>query len=312
MNILNIEYSSLHTESKSTLYKKNNKDKRFLSILCNGGLYNFMPDNIQLKRAFSIEDLYKAYSLVYNQYTTKRYIQPNSLGIRIRKFELSNNISTFVVKNRYQVIGVCSLIIDSPEFGLPCDLVYPNETNKIRKNSILLCEATNEALHKEFYSSSALTELLRCVLAQALYKGCDKMLIEVGKNHKRFYKLNYFEQIGTTHNYSEELYDPIILMYSDLIRLIKTFLSTSENNNSVNAYMRKFYYTQNPYMKLVKEWDLYRNLQITNTLKLIEVLQKIYDNTRYCKNLIKSKLLSTAFSRISKEISIYANNQFME
>jgi len=297
MNISNIEYSFQDTESNPTLYIKNNKDKHFLSILRRGGLYNLNPVDIKLMRAFSIDDLFAAYALVHDQYTAKKYMQPRTIGIRIRKFELSKNIATFVVKKNNIIIGVCSLIVDSPELGLPCDKIYSDEVKEIRDSNKVLCEATNEALHKEYYSSTALTELLRCVLAHALYKGCEKMLIEVSNSHKKFYELNYFDQIGTVRNCSSELYDPVILMYSDLSKLVNTFFLTSDNSDSVNSFLSKFYYTQNPYIKNVVEWDLYQEIQIKNTLRLIEVLQRIYKNTEYCKNIIKKILFSTAFSK---------------
>jgi hypothetical protein len=297
MTILKKVYSYRRSTTLPKLYIKNDEDRRFFSILRRGGLYNLNPKDIKVSRAFSTGDLFSAYALVHDQYTAKKYIQPKTIGIRIRIFELSKNIATFVVKKNNKIIGVCSLIIDSLEIGLPCDKIYPDEVRAIRQNSELICEATNEALHKEYYSNTALTELLRCILAHALYKGCEKILIEVSKSHKRFYELNYFDQIGSTKNYCAELYDPVILMCSDLKKLVKTFLLTNENTDSVNAFMRKFYYTQNPYINFVKAWDLYQEMQIKNTIRLIETLQRVYRNTEYCKDTIKKKLFSTAFSK---------------
>ncbi|MBN1799388.1 MAG: hypothetical protein JW822_12475 [Spirochaetales bacterium] len=299
MNILKKRYSYPNLSFDQRLYTKNDHDKHFFSILRRSGLYNLNPKDIKLTRAFSIKDLYNAYTLVHEQYTAKRYLQPSIIGIRIRDFELSNKIATFIAKKQYKIIGVCSLIIDSPEKGLPCDKIYAKELNEIRRNSTLLCEATNEVLHKNFRRSTVLTELLRCVFAHALYNGCDKMLIEVSNSHKRFYELNYFNRIGPIRNYSDDLYDPVILMYSDLHKLVKTFLFTDEDSDPLDTFLSKFYYTHNPYINYVQKWDFYKGIQKKNMIKLIKILQQKYKNKKYCKNIMKKKLFSRVFLKTS-------------
>lgn len=277
---------------------RNNRDnkERFLSFLIKRGLYQKINKDIKVYRTIKINEIYNAYKLIYNRYLDKNLIAHNPLGIRIRDYEISKYNVTFIAKEINTISGVCGIIVDSDEFGLPSDKVYKNELNKLRKKSKSICEGTNQAMSKKTCQSSLITELLRCIFAYLVFKGHDKLIIEVSRCHKIFYELNYFKQIGPIKNYSNETFDPVILMCLDIKKVISFFNSIDDKGNSVDVFMKEFYYTQNPYNITVKKCDIKEKLQLKISSKLIELLNKQKDkHFKQYKKFIRNKLISNAF-----------------
>ncbi len=282
-------------EKKPALKICGEKNKQYtkyylLTRSINRDLYK-NPKNFIIKRAFSSNELFQAYKLVHDRYVQRKYLDPDPMGVRIRPYELSRNTATFIAKKHNKVIGVSSLVVDSKLIGLPSEKVFNKEIKELRRYSVLLSEVTNQAI-EENSDNSVITELIRCLFAQVVYKGCDKLLITVNKSHKRFYELNYFRQKGDIKNYSEDLYTPVILMYADMIKVVNLFNNTNKNDDPVDVFMTKFYNKKNPYLNYVKRWEKYRDIQINNTNKLIKRLQNISRTENEKKILLHTKHLN--------------------
>ena len=264
----------------STIYPNKKKDNRLrtthrLSILKNLGFYKKLPDNCNISRAITPNQLEKALRLVYKIFIQKGYIFKKPSGIKIRPHDTCSNNPTFIGLKESDIIAVCGIVIDSIDLGLPADKIFYKELSYLRANSRLICEATNGAisgLNKE--NGIFITEMLRCVIAYALYQNCDKIVICVNKCHKAFYKFNYFKQIGSLRSYSQNIYDPVIMLCLDLNYLLYLSSSIDRQSNPVDTFLIDYLYFKNPYLLLVELWSYMAQEQFKNIEKLISLFTK--------------------------------------
>ena len=166
--------------------------------------------------ACTLAELRAAYALVHDVFVDTGYIHPESGNIRLRIFEACPETATFVAKKDGAVVGVLSVVLDSPEFGLPSDVAFEPELDSLRKQGMRLCEATNQAIAAEYRRSAVLSELMRCATSYMLEMQCDWAIATVSPNHGGFYELMGFKQVGPERSYSRELHDPVIALCADL------------------------------------------------------------------------------------------------
>jgi ribosomal protein S18 acetylase RimI-like enzyme len=241
-------------QAETVLPTKCNGESRRLAILKRMGLFTSNTKGASILRAVALEDLLGAYRLVHEMFVEEGYMIPRLCGLRVRCYEALPETATFVAKAGEAVVGVQSLVVDTPDLLLPSDSVFHAEIDALRGPYRLVCEATNEAVASDFRRSGVPTELMRCLFAHSLAVGCTDLVTGVSPGHAGFYEFIGFEQIGSVRNYSEELEDPVVLMRWDLDALPARFAKVRSGDADDEAFLKPFCYEGNPYHRQVAQW----------------------------------------------------------
>ena len=224
---------------------------RKLWLLKRSGLFGDDTKGAEIVRASNIHDLRSAYKLVHDVYLGTGFIEPEKAGMRLRIFETTPEMATFVAKVGDRVVGVLSILADTPELGLPSDAAFRVELDALRASGQKICEITNQAVAKDFRKSAVPTELMRCAMAHATVRGCDEIVATVSPSHGSFYELLGFREIGSERTYSEKLHDPVVTlgMRVDQYRFPQSGLNETEQ------FIHRFLAGENHYLPFVKAWD---------------------------------------------------------
>ena len=237
-------------ERKRTQKENANPADRKLALLQKSGVFSTDTKGCAIERACTLSDLRAAYALVHDVFVGTGYIRPESGGMRLRIYEACPETATFVAKKDGNVVGVLSVVLDSPELGLPSDAAFKGELDGLRENKLQLCEVTNQAVAKEYRRSAVLTELMRCATAYMLDVGCDRAIATVSPKHSGFYKLVGFDQLGGERSYSEKLHDPVVALFADLsVKEPTSFSSSAEQ------YVFNFLTHANRFRLNTAEWS---------------------------------------------------------
>lgn len=161
-------------------------------------------------RASSVEDLRAAYRLVHDVFAAAGYIHPTSSRLRLRLFEASPVLATFVAKLDGKVVGVMSCLGDTPGLGLPSDGAFGSELDDLRAGGVRLCEFTNQAVAHEHRDVLLTMNFFRCCVAHMLQAGYDDAIATVSPGHDETYRLLGFREIGAERSYSARLHDPVV------------------------------------------------------------------------------------------------------
>src|SRR6185312_919209 len=89
--------------------------RRKMALLQQGGLFTGDTKGATIRRAFTAEDLRKAYALVHDVFLGTGYMKPEPSGIRLRMFETLPETATFVAEVDGNVVGVLSVVGDTPD-----------------------------------------------------------------------------------------------------------------------------------------------------------------------------------------------------
>jgi len=222
-----------------------------------------------IKRATHLDELCAAYELVHHVFVRRGYMRPNRWGVRIRPFEAFPDTATFIAQVNERVVGVTSLVMDSEELGLPADQVFREEIDRnLRAKGRKPGEGTNWVVAEDYRNSSLLTELMRCVYAQAQAVGCDDIVAAVSPGHAAFYGLLGFEQIGSIRSYSKDVEDPVVLMR---VGVKERFEGITEADGEEEYFLKKYYVDDNPYPRYVASWSILAERFFSDPLSLREL-----------------------------------------
>ena len=152
------------------------------------GLFSEKAHRFTVSRAIGLEDHWQAYRLVHECYVQRGYIKPCVGGARVRCFEAIPEMATFVAKVDGEVIAVTSVLMDSPELGLPSDRAFGGEIDELRQADRRVCEITNLAVHPDYRNTGVFSELTRCCLAHSMAVGYDDLFVSISPEHARFFK----------------------------------------------------------------------------------------------------------------------------
>ena len=224
-------------------------DRKFW-LLKRSGLFGDDAKGAQIGRACSLDDLRKAYKLVHEVYLGTGFIEPEAAGMRLRIFETTPDMATFVARIDGRIVGVLSILTDTPELGLPSDAAFREELDALRVTGQRLCEITNQAVAKDYRKSAVPTELMRCAMAHATASGFDEIVATVSPSHGSFYELLGFREIGSERTYSEKLHDPVVTlgMKVDQYRQLPSDLNETEK------FIHHFLAAGNHYIPHVEKW----------------------------------------------------------
>ncbi len=226
------------------------RSRRRLAMLKRSGLFGQSME-ATIERAQCFEDLRDAYRLVHDVYLESGYIDPDPAGLRMRMFEATAEMATFVAKVGGKVVGVLSIAGDSPELGLPSDAAFRDELDRLRATGARLCEWTNQVIAAEHRKSGLATELMRCAAAHVIYAEYDESIATVSPSHGSFYELLGYREVGSERSYSETIFDPVVALSLESAR----YTGGLPLRDEAAEFVRQFMAISNPYLDHVADWD---------------------------------------------------------
>ncbi len=175
----------------------------------------------------TLEDLKACYRIVYEGYTARGYCAANSSRMYYHYYSFLPESRTFVLKDKEQILGTISLIVDSP-CGLPMDNLFSREINWLRGGSRKLAEVSLLAMvHLEkkknlfsltnFEKQMKLFRLFKIMYEYAHYvAGVTDFVIGVHPKHETLYKYLLFRNLGSPKSYPEARGNPALPLHLDL------------------------------------------------------------------------------------------------
>jgi ribosomal protein S18 acetylase RimI-like enzyme len=220
------------------------------------GLFGGCGTRFEVARALTFEDHRQAYQLVHDCYVERGYIEPHPDGMRLRAFEAMPEMATFVAKADGRVIAVTSVLMDSPELGLPSDKAFGEEIAALRIEDRRVCEITNLAVDPKYRNTPVFSELTRCCLAHAMAIGYDDLFIAISPEHARFFEeVLLFEACGDRRSYSTDVVDIVVGKRLNL-RTIEGRAVETDSILGAHAFLHNFYFAENPYHAFVQRWAI--------------------------------------------------------
>lgn len=233
--------------------KRRGKSRR-MKLLERMGCFGALPSGVCISRATTSQDLEDAYRMVHDGFVKEGYILPRPFGMRIRLFEAMPETATFIARVDGKIVGVTSVVIDSPDLGLPSDEAFRYEIDLLRHAGRKVCEGTNWFIDPEFRRTSIMTELMRCCFAHAVAMDCTDMIADLSPTHKSFYEIMAFDIIGSQRSSSHEVDDPVVLVNLAITETIQTVSDLKTEDDFDLAYVKVFYIDDNPYHDKVTLW----------------------------------------------------------
>lgn len=286
---------------------------RKLWLLKRSGLFGSDTKGVRIGRACTVADLRKAYKLVHDIYLGRGFIDPEPAGMRLRIFETTPDMATFVAKlDNGQVVGVLSIVADGEDFGLPSDVAFKAELDQLRATGARLCEATNQAVAEEYRKSAVPTELMRCAVAHFIRAGFDETIATVSPSHNSFYELLGFREIGGERSYSKEYNDPVVALSMD----VEHYRRAPIGLNETEQFVHRFLAGENPYITRVAEWAKQARRQFLDA----DLLSQLFVTERnFIKDCSPAELAalhrrwgSTLFSEVAGSLFIPSTQSLLD
>jgi hypothetical protein len=217
------------------------------------GFFGNDTSGARYERATSCRALENAFRLVHDVYVESGYILPHPAGIKMRHFDCAPDTGTFVASTpSHATVGVISVIMDSPDFGLPSDGAYKREIDVIRGQDRILCEFSNQAVLKAFRRKGPSSELMRCAFAYAYSMGATDIVFAISPSVISFYEMFHFNLIGPTRNYSNVVDDPVVLM--SLTDIQTRGETAPHSHDAVYRCLMRSFYQDNPFFRRLDDW----------------------------------------------------------
>ncbi len=176
----------------------------------------------------TLEELKACYNIVYQGYEARGYCTAHSSQMYYHYYSFLPESRTFSLKDKDQILGTISLIVDSP-CGLPMDNLFSREINRIRADGRKLAEVSLLAMahqekKKKFFSLTNFekqAQLFR--LFKIMYEyahrviGVTDFVIGVHPKHETLYKYLLFRNMGSPKSYPEARGNPALPLHLDLI-----------------------------------------------------------------------------------------------
>jgi len=230
--------------------RKQSREARRLALARRQGLFGGDSKGAAVRRALSLQDLEQAFRLVHSAYVEAGYILPEPTGMRVRPYEALPEMATFIGEFDGQVVGVLGLVGDSADMGLPSDEAFRDAIDGLRATGARLSETTNQAIRPDFRGCALTTELLRCMIAQAVAEGHDEIIAAASPGHEGFYTMMGFRRIADVRSYSSKVYDPVVALSFNLRER-----DGAEEAEDHESFLRRFLYTDNPFRELAEDWQ---------------------------------------------------------
>lgn len=234
---------------KTNTHERSPADRK-LELLQRTGLFGTDTRGASIERAYTLKDLREAYRLVHQIYLGTGYLSPEPAGLRLRIYETTSETATFVAKKDGRVVGVLSVVGDSPDLGLPSDSAFGEELDNLRAKGLRLCEVTNQAVEEPYRKSAVPTELMRCAIAHSVKAGYHVGVVSVSPSHHGFYDLMGFRRLGSERSYSKKIHDPVVALSMD----IDQWRQPAKSSSAAEQFMHHFAAVANPFLTEVSNW----------------------------------------------------------
>ena len=239
------------------------KREKRLALLMQLGFFGSDTRSAIIKRAVTVDELEAAYRLVHDCFVERGRIGPEPTGLRMRLWEALPEMATFVAVVDGEVVGVQSLVTNSPGLGLPSDVAFRDEIDVLRMGpwptragtGRIVCEAANQAIAPAYRCSAVATELMRCLFAHALMVGCGELITAVSPGHSKFYELLGFEMISTVRSDSADCDTPTVLMRANVADLVDRASEADDDSDGATLFIKCRCLACNPYREKVRQWD---------------------------------------------------------
>ncbi|SMP63008.1 hypothetical protein SAMN06295888_11088 [Desulfonatronum zhilinae] len=160
-------------------------------------------DRPAIKVAEIRDEWRQSFALVYKEYLEQGYIKqahPSKLSYTVYNFLPSTCV--FIFKSYLSVISTLTQIFDSPEFGLPMDILYHDELNTLRDQGRIVTELSALATPKEARWCNLMVYLCKTMFEYSKLSKVNDICIMVNPKHVRFYKAIFlFEDFGEEKYY---------------------------------------------------------------------------------------------------------------
>jgi hypothetical protein len=221
------------------------------------GFIDPVAHRIRTRRAITLEDLEVAYALVHEVFLEKGYIDPTPGNVRLRPFEAMPEMATFVAEIEGQIVGVMSIVPDSPDMGLPSDKAFHSELGQLRAKGRKVSEVTNLAIHKDYRNSGVFLSLAQPIVAHALSAGYDDIFIAISPGHARFFEeVLQFEPWGDERDYGgSEKADFVEGKRWDM-HALEGLLIAADQELGDEPFLYKHFFTENVSHQYVRPWSI--------------------------------------------------------
>jgi len=171
--------------------KEDNKRRFYLDIL--KIIKQAKRENIKISLAKKDEDYRLGFSLIYEMYYNRKLITTSFedfLKKNLTKLYNYPNKIMILVKRNKKVTATATLLIDNgPLYSLPCEFLYKNEVQYLRKNNKRITEVVRLA---SIDNLESLFRLFRFLYKSAFRLNCSDILCTITKKHFYFYKRFFF------------------------------------------------------------------------------------------------------------------------
>jgi hypothetical protein len=201
---------------------------------------------LEIARASDPEELREAYALVHNVFVREGFIAPMPRGMRLRVYELLPEMCTFVARLNGAIVGVMSVVPDSPDLGLPSDAAFQDELDLLRRARGRLVEITNLAVRDELRSTSVFLELARFITAHVIDQGYTDAFVAVSPKHALFFEgVLRFEPWGKRRVYDARSSDVVQGNRCDIQRF-SAELRAVDAQLGARAFLHAWFFDDNP------------------------------------------------------------------
>jgi len=276
------------------------RTERKIALLQRCGLFGGKPVGVEITRACTPDALAEAYALVHTIFVEQGYCRPTDYGMRLRIFEATPQMATFVARAENKVVGVLSVVGDSAACGLPSDQACQRELDGFRNSpsKASLCEWSNQVVAHDYRKTNVPTELMRCAAAHVIKAGYSHSVIAVSSVHSGFYELLGFRQIGPKRSYSTDVDDPVIplCLPSDV------YLAADQSPDEVTEFIRRFMAEENPFLSEIEAWDAEARQMFSKPEHLRRLFTQRSNFLRQCGLGLQTTLLHQWNPRIYRQV----------
>ena len=184
----------------------------------------FISERCVVRVANRLELRQKAYEFVYKEYLEEGYIKKENNSLRLSIHHALPDTTTLVAEDhKGNFCGTITMIFDSP-IGLPSDLQYKKEIDRLRNDGRNICELISFGIDRaQRESVKILAGLIYCCyLILWLVKESTDSIINVIPSQADFYCNNlFFRKIGNERNCPRTSGIPAVLLNLPLSLLSK-------------------------------------------------------------------------------------------
>jgi hypothetical protein len=200
-------------------------------------------DRPSIKIAETVDEYEQAFRLVHDTYLRTGYLkEPQPNGMLFGIHSLLPETVVFVAKSYLTVLSTLTEIFDTPEFGLPMDVIYRRELDSLREKDRKIVELSALVTPPKLRWRNLFMLLAQIMYQYSRYRGVNDLCIAVNPKHVRFYKTIFlFENFGPERHYPRVDAPAIALRVNmdDIAERLKKTYDSLEVDCNLYAYFHR-------------------------------------------------------------------------